>query len=130
MEHAQSKRQEFNEIQQTLDALRGSVRREAGYVMESDVPQGPGSSAARDVADLATVSAHFPLQSNIPVIGRIIVLVQRVIRLGLRWYINPIVEQQNAFNDAVARAVTEMEIRQQELARRLDRVEASDSKSD
>jgi Arc/MetJ family transcription regulator len=36
---------------------------------------------------------------------RVIALVNKLVRRYLRWYINPIVEQQNAYNDAVARTL-------------------------
>ena len=50
------------------------------------------------------VSAHWPLRSR-SLAERLINLVNKVVRRLLRWYINPIVEQQNAYNDAVARAL-------------------------
>ena len=50
------------------------------------------------------VSAHWPLTGGtLP--QRAINLVNKLVRRYLRWYINPIVEQQNAYNDAVARAL-------------------------
>ncbi len=50
------------------------------------------------------VSAHWPLiGTTLP--QRAIGLVNKLVRRYLRWYINPIVEQQNAYNDAVARAL-------------------------
>jgi hypothetical protein len=50
------------------------------------------------------VSAHWPLKARtLP--GRALVVVHKLVRRFLRWYINPIVEQQNAYNDAVARAL-------------------------
>ncbi|MEX2425200.1 MAG: hypothetical protein WD401_00395 [Thermomicrobiaceae bacterium] len=111
---------ESREIQETLAALRAAVRNEGGYLTEEEIPTGPQLSSIRDAADLASVSAHFPLQSTLPVVGPVIVLAQRIIRLGLRWYINPIVEQQNAFNDSVVRALTELELHQTELAGKVD----------
>jgi hypothetical protein len=50
------------------------------------------------------VSAHWPLESRSP-IARGINFVHKVVRRGLRWYINPIVEQQNAFNDTATRTL-------------------------
>jgi predicted nucleic acid-binding protein len=50
------------------------------------------------------VSAHWPLLgASIP--QRAVALVNKLVRRYLRWYINPIVEQQNAYNDAVARTL-------------------------
>lgn len=117
-----------DEVEQTLAELRAAVRTEAGYLTEDEIPTGPQLSSVRDAADLASVSAHLPLQSTLPYIGGLIVFAQRVIRLGLRWYINPIVEQQNAFNDSVVRALTELEMRQNALNRRLERMTPADER--
>ncbi len=50
------------------------------------------------------ISAHWPLESRSPY-ERAINLINKIVRRALRWYINPIVEQQNAFNDVAARAL-------------------------
>lgn len=50
------------------------------------------------------ISAHLPLVGH-GLVGRVIALTQKIIRRLLRWYINPIVEQQNAFNDATLRTL-------------------------
>lgn len=50
------------------------------------------------------VSAHWPLLGKTP-LQRVVILMNKVVRRYLRWYINPIVEQQNAYNNAVARTV-------------------------
>ncbi len=50
------------------------------------------------------ISAHWPLVSN-NLLERGINFANKVVRRGLRWYINPIVEQQNAFNDSATRTV-------------------------
>jgi hypothetical protein len=112
---------ESEEIERTIEALRSAVRHQAGYLTEADIPTGPQITAVRDAADLSSVSAHLPLQSTLPYIGPLLVAVQRAIRLCLRWYINPIVEQQNAFNESVVRALTELELRQTALERKIER---------
>ena len=60
--------------------------------------------AIAEVEALRAVSAHWPLTWRTPR-QRVEVFVQRLIRRALRWYIAPIVEQQNAYNNAVARAL-------------------------
>ena len=50
------------------------------------------------------ISAHWPIEGQ-GIVGRLIAMIQKVTRRLLRWYINPIVEQQNAYNDAVLRAL-------------------------
>jgi hypothetical protein len=50
------------------------------------------------------VSAHWPLiGKSVP--GRVVALVNKLVRRYLRWYINPIVEQQNAANAAIGAAL-------------------------
>jgi hypothetical protein len=70
----------------------------------------------RAVADNWFVSAHLPITWNTPVIGRAIALAKRVTRLLLRWYINPIVDQQNDFNSSVSRAFVRVAAQQEALA--------------
>ncbi len=65
------------------------------------------------------VSAHNPITWQRPVIGRFAALAKRLVRLLLRWYINPIVDQQNNFNAAVARAIVELAAQQRQLAAEL-----------
>jgi hypothetical protein len=60
--------------------------------------------AVAEVEALRAVSAHWPLTWRTPR-ERVFVFAQRVIRRALKWYIAPIVEQQNAYNNAVARAI-------------------------
>jgi len=50
------------------------------------------------------ISAHLPLKNN-GILGRFVTMAQKIIRRLLRWYINPIVEQQNMYNDAVMRTM-------------------------
>lgn len=50
------------------------------------------------------ISAHWPLQGR-SLYERAWILVHKLVRRYLRWYINPIVEQQNQFNDVVARTL-------------------------
>jgi hypothetical protein len=70
----------------------------------------------RAVADNWFVSAHLPITWETPVIGRALALAKRVTRLLLRWYINPIVDQQNDFNAAVSRAFVRVTAQQEALA--------------
>lgn len=85
-------------------------------------PADTGSPLDRAVR-LATINAHWAIVSDIPVIGSLVVLARRAIRIGLRWYINPIVEQQNAFNDAAVAALHELEIENADLRARIASLE-------
>ena len=75
----------------------------------------------------AAVSAHLPVGG----VGRLDAAVgasRRVVRYLLRWYINPIVEQQNHFNAALLSLDALHEARERELLREIaelrDRVAA------
>jgi hypothetical protein len=70
-----------------------------------------------EVNDLWFVSAHLPITWRVPGPGTAVAYFKKATRVLLRWYINPIVEQQNRFNSAVARALVEMTAQQERLTR-------------
>jgi predicted nucleic acid-binding protein len=89
-----------------LEALRAEVR--ARRLAQGHAEPGPAErELARTLDEIElyrVVSAHWPLLGKtLP--QRAINLVNKLVRRYLRWYINPIVEQQNAYNHAVARAL-------------------------
>lgn len=79
-----------------------------------------------EVEALRAVSAHWPIQGANPR-ERGVALAQRFVRRALRWYIAPIVEQQNSYNSAVARALQLLLEAQLELAREVARLRSSGS---
>ncbi|MCO5175546.1 MAG: hypothetical protein M9890_01025 [Thermomicrobiales bacterium] len=107
-----------------VQAIRRAVAARHG-VEPGTTPDVSASSAIERAQRFATVSAHWGLSSGLPVVGPLIVLAQRALRIGLRWYINPIVEQQNAFNDAAVAALYELELENQRLRRMM--LESADS---
>jgi hypothetical protein len=95
-----------------LTELRAEVRAAQGVLADQEDPSAALGVSLQELRDavaeveaLRAVSAHWPLTWRTPR-ERAQVFVQRVIRRALRWYIAPIVEQQNAYNNAVARALT------------------------
>jgi hypothetical protein len=68
-----------------------------------------------DVARLATITAHWGITSDARLIGPLIVYWRRAVRLLLRWYINPLVEQQNSFNQAVVRALFDLQVEYEDV---------------
>jgi hypothetical protein len=114
-----SLRREANDVAEALEAVRAAVRRNAGYHSATDVPRLQRSHALTELADLAVISAHLPVTWSTPVVGRAIAYSKRGMRILLRWYINPIVEQQNTFNEALVRAIASLEERLQEIERQL-----------
>lgn len=72
----------------------------------------PRRSALKQVHATAWVNPHLPIAWPAWPKGlwpRLVALTQKVIRRLLRWYINPMVEQQNRFNSAVVQALDEMQ---------------------
>jgi hypothetical protein len=103
-----SERAEAPDVAAILEALRGEVRARRAAQGEDD----PGAGgverelrhALEEIEIARVVSAHWPLEGK-GLYERGWALVNKVVRRYLRWYINPIVEQQNAYNEASARAV-------------------------
>jgi len=89
-----------------LEGLRAEVR--ARRLAQGQTEEGPLERDLRRSLDEIelhrVISAHWPLLGK-TVPQRVVALLNKLVRRYLRWYINPIVEQQNAYNDAVARAL-------------------------
>jgi hypothetical protein len=105
-----------------LAQLREEVRRRRARLQLSE-PDNPHARSLAELRrsvdalnDLWFVSAHIPITSrSLP--GKVGALTKRVVRILLRWYINPIVEQQNRFNSAATRAIGELVAYQEMMAR-------------
>ena len=113
-------------LEKQVEAIRKAVAERRGAELGGRVEAGAAGAIERAQRH-AAVSAHWGLTSSVPVVGPLVVLFQRVLRIGLRWYINPIVEQQNAFNDAAVAALFELEMENQRLRRALDEHARSDA---
>ena len=60
-----------------------------------------------------------------PVVGRALVFVRKaVFHLFFKWYMRPVLEQQNAFNQTAARLVQDLVQAQERLARQVREMEA------
>ncbi|MCG8350800.1 MAG: hypothetical protein MI924_23765 [Chloroflexales bacterium] len=92
-----------------LEELRAGVRarRQAlggGADTPSSALERQLQRCAEQLEITRVVSAHWPLEGR-TFYQRAWAMVHKVVRRYLRWYINPIVEQQNAFNEVTARAL-------------------------
>ena len=89
-----------------LEGLRAEVRaRRLAQGQAEEHPLERDLRRSLDEIELhRVVSAHWPLiGTTLP--QRAIALVNKLVRRYLRWYINPIVEQQNAANTAITAAL-------------------------
>lgn len=108
-----------------LEGLRAEVR--ARRAAEPQAAEGAAERelrhAAEEIEITRAVSAHWPLEGR-SLYERGWALLNKVVRRYLRWYINPIVEQQNAYNDASARAIRLLIAQNAELRRELGELRA------
>jgi len=95
-----------------VEQIRREVRRRREALSETNAFPWPGTfdelELARSLEEVRAtqgVSAHWPIVWKTP-LQAFFALIQRFTRRFLRWYINPIVEQQNACNAAVERTLT------------------------
>jgi hypothetical protein len=98
-----------------VSRIRRAVLARHGFEPGDAVPETVLAMPIEDAQRLAVVSAHWGIASDMPIVGRPLVFVRRVMRLTLRWYINPIVEQQNLFNQAVVRVLHELQVENESL---------------
>jgi hypothetical protein len=96
------------------DSIMEDLRREVHkYVLveEQQSKQPHESSSILRLREMQTVNSHLPI--GWPTMPRDPLLkasayLQKVTRRLLRWYINPIVDQQNRFNEAVVSAIANL----------------------
>lgn len=99
-----------------LEELRQAVRARRNRAYSSEL--GELRALTKQVNELWNVTAHLPITwGGPPLIGRGIAYLKRITRLLLRWYINPIVEQQNNYNAAVTRALLQTNAYLEQIAR-------------
>jgi hypothetical protein len=114
------------EIEATLAAIKRRVRERQGLAPDGpDEAPAEARSALTEAMEAAHISAHTPILWDLPVVGRGIALTKRVVRLLLRWYINPIVDQQNDFNAATVRALSDLAAENERLRAALDDLRAA-----
>jgi hypothetical protein len=107
---------EKENIAEMLNQLREEVRSRREKLHGAELSELRG--VIKQVNETWNVSAHLPITwGGPPLIGRGLAYAKRIARLLLRWYINPIVEQQNNFNAATTRALLQMNAYLEQLTR-------------
>jgi hypothetical protein len=107
--------EQTEQLRRQARRIREAVLARHGFAADASIPPAVGVARLDAVAQLARVSAHWGIASNTPALGPLLVYWRRALRIMLRWYINPIVEQQNAFNQAVSRALFDLQSENEEL---------------
>jgi hypothetical protein len=109
-------------LAEQMQRIRATILARHGIDPEREGVTVAHTSPVEEAARLATINAHWGIASDLPVVGPLLVLFRRVLRLTLRWYINPIVEQQSTFNEAAVRALYDLRIENEHLRAELDRL--------
>lgn len=94
------------DVAQILEQIKREVREQ--YLEEQREVPLSRAAALEEVQATSWVNPHQPIGwPHLPkgVGPKLVALLQKAVRRLLRWYINPIVEDQNRFNAAVARAI-------------------------
>jgi hypothetical protein len=92
--------------------LQEEVRR--GAVLNADAPQTSPQSrlAARSEAErLWPVTAERPLERRTGVGGAVGRFTKKVVRKLIRWYVEPVIADQRAFNDSLLKLIDDLEER-------------------
>lgn len=119
------------QVAEALQALRSGVRqRHAEAVTMGGLAGGADSAAGGGIGGIGGISAallavrsHEYVQEPVPFshrarAGRLVVWVRKAFfHLFLKWLVRPLVEQQNAFNQAVARLLQELAEAEERTAR-------------
>jgi hypothetical protein len=64
---------------------------------------------------LSLIQSSRPLRSDKPVIGKVVVVIKKVMRRSLAWYIQPVTADQTRFNDAITRELRALQRRVEAL---------------
>lgn len=109
-------------INRQAERLRREIRSQRMMTGVDTTSGEVGRVRLEEAARLASVTAHWGIATDIPVVTRAVVMSRRAMRLLLRWYINPIVEQQNAYNQSVLNALRDLRAENDALQVELNRV--------
>jgi hypothetical protein len=105
-----------SDVPRTMRAVEAALAKRAGrppqrrplvtYVV-ADHEVDSRMARLRNMADIRT---EFHSGSARPVVGGAVRLAKRAVRRGLRWYVDPIMEQQTRFNHAVLDLVDQLRL--------------------
>ena len=107
-------------VERILDRLQAGVRQRIAEHATAD-PSGDAVSLGLSELQRAEFVQEPPCVSPRPVIGGFLVLARKAVhKLFVRWYVRPILQQQNRFNSVAATLIRELVEENRALRRRLD----------
>jgi 2-polyprenyl-3-methyl-5-hydroxy-6-metoxy-1,4-benzoquinol methylase len=114
------------DVARVLSRLKEEVRKQKP--LDAEALPAEKTISLRRVHATTYVNPHLPIGwPELPsgILPKIAAIVQKVVRRLLRWYINPIVEQQNAYNSAVTTVLQSMVQQIEALKRYQEEVEVA-----
>jgi hypothetical protein len=109
----------LDDVAATLESLRAGVRQRRAEL----ATLGDGAEAKLRLLDLKAkefVEEPIPVSPR-PVFGRLLIFGRKVaFHLGFKWYMRPLLQQQNEFNQAVSTLAQDLAHRQDEIVRQLE----------
>jgi hypothetical protein len=111
-------------VAEALQQIRAGIRqRQAELAALNLDKEKPTSQRFRDLHAHAYIQAR-PFTSQTPIIGRLIVFVREMwCSVATKWYMHPILRQQNTLNQAVVQTLQEISETQNDTQQRLDQIE-------
>lgn len=111
-------------VDEVLQQLRAGVRQRQAEL----ATVGAGTDEARfklvELTSKEYIQEPIPLSPR-PVLGKWLVLARKAFfHLFLKWYMRPVLEQQNGFNQTAGRLIQDLIQRQEKLARQLREMDA------
>lgn len=121
--------------QSELDEIRAIVAELQETIQRHAVSGEPGardsSTPMADVIRYQRVNSHLPIGwPTMPkgIVPKLLAYAKKITRRLLRWYINPIVDQQNAYNEAATQVLRRLSTRERELSSRLTQLQQTRDK--
>ena len=116
---------EVRDVQEILENLQEEIRRHRDVLADMGaLEEADPLSQARETK---WVNSHLPIGWPVMpkgIIRKIVAYAKKVTRRLLRWYINPLVDQQNAYNEASFQVLEDLHARLQQAAGRLGDIDA------
>lgn len=109
----------MSRVEATLDTAAASPEGAAGVLRIR--PEGDREVKVGRLRGRADIETGFHSGSDRPVVGSAVRFGKRLLRRSLRWYLEPMMEQQSRFNHATLDAIEQLRLRVNRLAMELER---------